>query len=137
MLDVPFQCPPYPFFSGGQLGAVHRETGERLQLTDYISKYERVDAELDALTIQSVEKIRADIIFHRLYRAIVEVVFNEPTSESPPLLNTTVELRALEDLPGFRASEHPADSALAVVVNIAISVGNCLFRKSVSDFDGY
>ncbi|KAL5966322.1 hypothetical protein TSMEX_005983 [Taenia solium] len=106
--------------SGGQLSAVHRETGERLQLTDYISKYEKLETEMDALMMPSVGRIRADIVFHRLYRAIVEVVFKEPTSESPPLLNTTVKLRAPEDLSGFRASEHPVNSALALVMKIAI-----------------
>ncbi|KAL5106695.1 Dolichyl-diphosphooligosaccharide--protein glycosyltransferase subunit STT3B [Taenia crassiceps] len=105
--------------SGGQLGAVHRETGERLKLVDYISKYEKLETEMDTLGMQSVDKIRTEIIFHRLYRAIVEAVFKGPVSISP-LLNTTVELRALEDLPGFCGSEHPLNSVLALVMKIAI-----------------
>ncbi|VDM26981.1 unnamed protein product, partial [Hydatigera taeniaeformis] len=106
--------------SGGQLGAVHRETGERLALTDYISKYEVAETEVDSLGMQSVETIRADIIFHRLYRAVVEAVFKGPDSDSPSPLHTTVELCTLEDLPGFHVSEYPMGSALALVTKIAI-----------------
>lgn len=99
------------------------ETGERLPLKDYVSKFDD-EKEEEEEVINTAKAMRAEVTFNRLRGALVEVVFRDFGSILSSLLPTTVQLRALQDLPGHCDSGAQGDSSgLAIVVEIVLPVG--------------
>ncbi|KAM7534859.1 hypothetical protein Aperf_G00000113010 [Anoplocephala perfoliata] len=109
---------------GGQIGAVNMYTGSRSPLNDYICNYERSVVAKGDLS-DSLSLLKSEVIFHRLYRALVDTLFTGTSSEQQ-LLDTTVRLKSLQDLPGYCSSHtNRSASALALDVQPSDVIASC------------
>lgn len=108
---------------GGQVGAVNMRTESRSPLEKYIFTHELPNVSKSNLS-DSLTLLKSEVTFHRLHRAFVDALF-AGTSSTQHLLDTTVRLKSLQDLPGYCGFHiSRGSSALALNVQIVLPVSH-------------